>query len=355
MLRNMSHPGSPSRLLVFALAVGGLLWAVPSGAQVCQTSAEMDAPTHAALDSAAHRIFDLGSRGDTAALKQNAIPSLAADFSGIAAAVADNQAAFTGAQATSRSIFLLQAPNSGAATSGAPSAGAAGGSEFLCGVFGSLGQTSGSTVFVIPNLPAGKYGIVILDVKGPLGVYTLSLVLQQLDSQSNAWKLGGFYPKKAQVSGHDSQWFLDRAREYKTKSQNHNAWYYYLEARDLLAPLSFMSTLATDKLYDEAQAVRPADLPSSAAPMTLSAAAGKSYKITALFPLAVGSQFDLVVKYDAADVSNSAQTFAENSGVMKAVLAKYPEVRDAFDAIVARAVEPSGRDYGSMLQMKVIK
>jgi hypothetical protein len=40
---------------------------------------------------------------------------------------------------------------------------------------------------------------------------------------------------------------------------------------------------------------------------------------------------------------------------MKALLVKYPEFRDAFDGIVARAVEPSGRDYGSLLPMKDIK
>jgi hypothetical protein len=40
---------------------------------------------------------------------------------------------------------------------------------------------------------------------------------------------------------------------------------------------------------------------------------------------------------------------------MKALVAKYPEFRDAFAGIVARAVEPSGRDYGSMLAMKDIK
>ena len=34
---------------------------------------------------------------------------------------------------------------------------------------------------------------------------------------------------------------------------------------------------------------------------------------------------------------------------------KYPEFRDAFDGVVARAVEPSGRDYGSLLPMKDIK
>ena len=38
-----------------------------------------------------------------------------------------------------------------------------------------------------------------------------------------------------------------------------------------------------------------------------------------------------------------------------ALVAKYPEFRDAFAGIVVRAVEPSGRDYGSMLTMKDIK
>jgi len=40
---------------------------------------------------------------------------------------------------------------------------------------------------------------------------------------------------------------------------------------------------------------------------------------------------------------------------MKALVAKYPEVRDAFAAVVARAVDPAGRDYGTLLAMKDIK
>jgi hypothetical protein len=40
---------------------------------------------------------------------------------------------------------------------------------------------------------------------------------------------------------------------------------------------------------------------------------------------------------------------------MKALIAKYPEFRDAFDGVVARATETSGRDYGTMLPMKEIK
>ena len=41
--------------------------------------------------------------------------------------------------------------------------------------------------------------------------------------------------------------------------------------------------------------------------------------------------------------------------VIKALVTKYPELRDAFAAVVARAVEPSGKDYGSLLGMKDIK
>jgi len=41
--------------------------------------------------------------------------------------------------------------------------------------------------------------------------------------------------------------------------------------------------------------------------------------------------------------------------VMKALVTKFPELKDAFAGIVARAVDPSGRDYGTMLAMKDIK
>jgi hypothetical protein len=41
--------------------------------------------------------------------------------------------------------------------------------------------------------------------------------------------------------------------------------------------------------------------------------------------------------------------------LIKALVAKYPELRDAFAAVVARAVAPNGQDYGSMLAMKDVK
>jgi hypothetical protein len=40
---------------------------------------------------------------------------------------------------------------------------------------------------------------------------------------------------------------------------------------------------------------------------------------------------------------------------MKAMVAKYPELKDAFVAVVARAVDSTGHDYGTLLAMKDIK
>ncbi len=310
-------------------------------AQTCLTTSDMDEPARTALESTAKRYFDMASRGDAASLKQNAIASLAADFSGIETAVKDNQPDLTGAQATPRPPFLLQVEGSVALER----------AEFLCGVFGKNGQTASSAEFVIPNLSPGNYGVVTLNVTGPKGSRTVSFVLQQ---QGGDWKLGGFYVKDPQIAGHDASWFADRAREFKSKGENRDAWLYFLEARELAVPVPFMYTLLTDKLYDESQEVKPADLPADGGTVDLPAG-GKGFKLTAMFPVPVGQDLDLVAKYQSADVSDTAKTFRDNTAVMKALLVKYPEFRDAFDGVVVRAVESSGRDFGSMLPMKDIK
>jgi hypothetical protein len=334
--KDWPHPRLCFKLLMLGLSC---VWAASAYAQTCLTSSDMDDPTRSALVNTAKRYFEMAARGDSAALRQNSIAGVAADFSGIEAAVKDNQSSFSGAQANPRAPFLLKAEGK------VPLEHA----EFLCGVFGATGQTANSAEFLIPNLPPGDYGIATLDVSTTKGPYAVTFVLQQ---QGSDWKVGGFYVD-APVKGHDGQWFAEQARVFKAKGQSHDAWFYYLEARQLLVPVPFMDTQVTDKLDDEFQNAKPTDLP-GANTVDL-AAAGKTYKLTALFPLTVGQDFDLVVKYQSADVSNTAQTFQDNTAVMKALVGKYPEFRDAFDGIVARAVEPSGKDYGSLLPMKEIK
>jgi hypothetical protein len=281
------------------------------------------------------------AKGDTASLKQNAIPSLAGDFSGIESTIKENQAALAGSKATARPPFLLEADG----TATIPRA------EFFCGVFGRNGQTSDSAAFSLNNLAPGKYAVIILDVPSAKGPYMVSEILQLLGSD---WKLGGLYIKAGQFNGHDSNWFSTRAHEYQAKGQTHNAWLYYLVVRSLVSPLPFMSTATTDKLYDDSQKLQPTDFPADGKTTDLSAG-GTTYKLTGLYPQVVANDLDLIVTYSVPSVSNSNQVYQSNIAVMKALVTKYPELRDAFAGVNARAVDPAGHDYGTLLAMKDIK
>jgi hypothetical protein len=328
--------------VLFSCAILAVLaCSTASLAESCLTSSDMDTATRTALTSTGLRYFNFIAAGDSASLRQNAIPSLTADFSSIEATVKDHQLALAGSKAVARPPFLLEAEG----TATIPRA------EFFCGVFGRSGQTKDSAAFSLNGLAPGKYGVVILDASSPKGGYMVSLILQL---QGSDWKLGGLYIKASQLDGHESDWFIARAHEFQSKGQLHNAWLYYVVARTLVSPLPFMSTEATDKMYDDSQKLQPADFPAESKTTDISAGAA-TYKLTALFPEVVGNDLDLIVRYQVSDVSNTNQTYQSNVAVMKALVTKYPELRDAFAAVVARAVDPNGHDYGTMLAVKDIK
>jgi hypothetical protein len=307
----------------------------------CATSSDMDASTRTAMTNAALHYYDLIAKNDTAALRQNSIPALTADFSGIESNIRANQPALAGATATARPPFLLTAQGTATISH----------AEFFCGVFGRSGQTADSAAFYLNGLAPGIYGVVIVDAPSAKRTYTVSEILQQ---QASVWKLGGLYIKDTRFNGHDSNWFISQAESFQKKGEVHNAWLYYVVARNLISPLPFMSTAATDKLYDDSQKVQPSDFPEDGKTADLTAAT-KTYKLTALFPEVVGSDLDLIVKYEAPSIADTNQTYQSNVAVMKALVGKYPELRDAFASVVARAVDPSGHDYGTMLAMKDIK
>jgi len=315
-----------------------LLWTAAAWGQRCTEGKDLDANTRNAIESAATQFFNMAAKGDTNGLQQNAIPSVAQNFNGIAGAVRDNQASLQGAQPSVRNSYLLDASDAKANLEKA---------EFYCGVFGAYGHTNSSTAFIIPGLPPGKYAVAIVDAQGSKVPFSISFVLQQ---EGSAWKLAGYYAKSGHAAGHDGEWYIQQARDYKQKNQNRNAYFYYWQARDLLAPVPFMSTLKLDKLYDEMQQVAPSDLPVGQS-ATLSGN-GKTYQLMSMFPLAVGNDLDLVVKYQSNDISDTAKTWRENMDLINALLAKYPEFKDAFQGVVARAVAPSGQDYGTIAPTK---
>ncbi|MGI9103413.1 MAG: hypothetical protein ACR2IF_13325 [Terriglobales bacterium] len=305
----------------------------------CLSASDIDAGAKNYLDQTGQQYFRMSAAGDYAGLKASSIPSLASNFGGVETAVTDHKADFAGAQATEQSLYVLEAPGS------APVQRA----EFYCGIFNSADRV----LFVIPNLPAGRYAILTQGVTGGKQAVRLTTILFQ---QGNKWLLAGYTVKPERVAGHDVQWYLQQARQYKSRGQNFAAYLYYLEAWDLSQPVDIEYTSMQDKLGDEMERAKPPDWPSQQQPMNLMAG-GKTYRITQLFPAVVGSDLDLIIKYVATtDVSNTAVAFQDNMAVIKAAVTRYPELRELFGGVVARAVDPSsGRDYGTLLAMKDVK
>jgi len=323
------------RLVLLLSAVLATSHALPG--QICSSGSDLDATTKGAIDNAAKQYLDMSKNGDVAGIKTNSIPQITGDFGAIEQAVVTNKTYLAEGQATISGTYLLDASQAKAPLPRA---------EFYCGIYNSPDRLA----FFIPNLPPGRYAIVIQKVNGKDPI-TLTLVLENVGA---AWKLAGYYPRLDEIGGHDGQRYLTRAREYKAKGQSHNAWSYYLTAWDLTAPVEFMSTPQLDKIADEMQSARPSDLPSEASPLSLSAG-GKVYKVTELSAVPVDNNLDLRVRYENAQAANSEAAFQDNMAVIKAIVAKYPELRDGFNSVIARAVDSSGHEYGSVLPMKDVK
>ena len=306
-----------------------------AGSTSCSTSSELDPPMQQSIQRAAQQYAGYAAQADVFDLKQISIGSLASNFGGIEALISEYKASLAGATPKIRNAYLLEAKGTQALDT----------AEFFCGIMNSPDATG----FNISGLPPGEYAITIQDLVSP----KMSFLLTQVLKNEGGWKLAGFYLKPAQLAGHDAQWFLQKAREFKAKGETHDAWFYYLAAWDMTSPVDFMSTRPLDKLVDEMAQVRPNDLPFSG-PVDLPSP-GKTYKVTYVSMVPVNNDMYLLVKYQSPDVSNTQQAYADNMAVIKAVTTKYPEYRDAFSGVVARATEPSGRDYGSMLAMKDVK
>jgi len=339
--------------VVFGLALGLSQFALAQ--EACLTASDMGANAASTLQNTAKRYFQAAAGGDSASLRQNATPALAASFGGVEAAVNDHKQEFAGTQSTVRPPYVLEASGT------APVERA----EFFCGIYNSPDRVG----FSIPNLPPGTYAVVVQDVTtAKAAKYSVTMILQEQGSAgaSNAqsanpeaalasatWQLAGYYVRPETINGHDGQWFWDKAHQFKAQGQTLNAYYHLIEARQLLSPVDFMGTPQLDKIYDETQQLVPKDLPISG-PVD-NVMGGQTYKLVQVFPVPVGQDMDLVIRYQVPDISDSNKTFQQNMNIIKGFVAKYPEVRGAFDAVVARAVNPQGQDYGSLLPMKEIK
>jgi hypothetical protein len=312
-----------------------LAGAVCGWSQTCQTRDETPAEMKSAVDNAAKQVYDRAAAGDTSALQANSIPSLQSSFNGIAAAINDNKAAFAGARPQLRTSFFID--NTPAASSDG---------RFYCGVFGAGGLGANTAEFDIPGLPAGKYGLVIQDFVGNKGPYSMTTIFQDV----NGWKLAGFYVRPESAMGHDGIWYLQQARQYKAKGQNHNAWFYYVTSWDLLAPVTFMDSSVLSKITQESGGIQPKDVPTGN-PVNFSAN-GKTYSITEMSVFRTDTTFDLSIRYSAASTADFNGTQVEARTLASALVGQYPELKDAFNNVWVHAIGPNGSDVVGLINLK---
>jgi hypothetical protein len=302
-------------------------------AQTCQMAGDVDQASKTSLDNAAAQYLASLASGNTQALAAVATP----EFPNVTAVADEAKANLAGATGKVRWYFLLDNTQGKAGER----------AEFYCGVFNSQDRIS----FSFSQLPPARFGVVVQDTTGGKVPYMITWILQNSNAQ---WRIAGLIPKPATIAGKTGLEFWKEARAGKTAGKLHNAYFEYVMADYLLRPTNLMSTPNLDKLADELQQATPNDVPTNG-PITMQGANGKGYQVTQIFPTPVDDKLDLVVKYSVPDVSNTPQVFQDNTAVIKAVVTKWPEVRDLFNAIVARATPPSGQDYGTLLEMKDIK
>jgi hypothetical protein len=314
-----------------------------AAAQTCYTADDMEPAVRSTLQNTAQQYFNMVQTQNYAGLKSAAIPAVANSFDAINNAIGEHRQDLQG-QAQTTGMFILDASSASGTLQRA---------EFYCGIFNSPNRVG----FLIPNLPPGRYAFVSESLSGGRTPVNVNFVLQQ---NGNQWQLAGLTIDPQAVAGHDSNWYLTQARAFHQKGANLSAYLYYWMAWKLAAPSEIEYTAERDQIADEMAKSKPANWPTSNAPMTLSVT-GKTFNVTTLFPEAVpsgngGDDLDVIVKYRAiSNINDTAAAFADNMAIIKALLAQYPELRSAFTGVVARAVAPTGADYGTVLAMKDVK
>ena len=300
----------------------------------CTTQAEMTAQQRDALSSEARAVLGQMQTGDMLSLKANTLPSVAADFSGIASAIQGFSPLLHNATITVDDLYLLDNSTAPAGVSRV---------DFFCG--------SPVVTLNFSALPQGIYALAILHATGVPQPQQVSLILAQA---ANHWMFAGFYRKPMTEAGHSGLWYWVAARKYAQTKMDWDAWIYYKVAMNLLDPLDFLSSQNLGKLRHEADQAHPQAFP-GAQPMTLDAS-GTNFRLTAIGTSTEFGGLDLDVHYlpdatQAAQLQNAMAARQQVTDVMKALLQTHPELRSAFHGIWVHADEGSNTLFALELPM----
>jgi len=332
---------SPSRsYLAVLLVLAAVFASSPSARAVsCITGSQMTPAEREVLIQAARNLGTQIQGANINAVRQTTIAPVAAQFDPVAVSIQAVAPQIQGATLTVNAVYALKASDLKATQDE---------TQFFCSVPGSSLVIS----MTIPQLPPGDYALAILHATGVEHPQQLSLLLQNDPLGSAQWKLAGLFIRPLTAAGHDGVWYWNAARNYAQKKQDLNAYLYYQTAASLLNPVDFLSSPNLEKLQKEAQAVRPAELP-GAEPLVLKGG-GQSFNITSMRTDSFPGGLDLVINYQAKDVSDPVATHSQIVELMKALLAEHPELRQGFHGLWVYANADKQSPYAIELPMNKI-
>lgn len=310
-----------------------------AGAVTCTMQSQMTEAQRTVYMQAVQRLAAEIQSGNVAAVKANTIASVAAQFDSITGTIQSVSPTIQGATLTIQSIYSLRATDLKSPQD----------TQFFCSVPGSQLLVNVS----IPQLPPGDYAFGVVHATGVKQPQQIAMILENDPAGSAQWKLAGIFVRPLTAAGHDGVWYWTQARAYANKRQQWNAYFYYQTAAYLLNPVDFLSSPNLDKLQKEMSSVRPDDLPGTE-PLKVTAN-GQTFDITNLRTDGSLGGLDLVVNYKASDVSDPVATRSRNLEVMKALLSRHPELREAFHGLWVYANAENQRPFAIELPMSQIQ
>lgn len=306
----------------------------------CSTQSQLAEADRNALVDSAKSLAALVQASDIPSLKAKTLPSVAERFDPIAAAVESAAPLISRATITVDSLYLLDSTDLKSTVDE---------TQFFCG-----GANSHEVVLTIPNIPPGKYALVVLHATGVDSPQSVTFILSADNAAKGQWKLAGCFIHGLTTAGHDGVWYWTRAREFAAKKQKWNAYYYYQTGIFLLTPTYFFSSPNLDKLLKEQAAIAPDGLPNGNQSMMFSAD-GQNFEITDFHTDGSLGGLDLVIEYKAQDTSDPVAARTRNVQLMKAMLAQHPELREGFHGLWAFANTPNERPFANELPMAQIQ
>jgi len=306
----------------------------------CSTQSQLSETDRNALVDSSKSLAALVQASDIPGLKAKTIASVAERFDPIAAAVESAAPLISRATITVDSLYLLDSTDLKSTMEE---------TQFFCG-----GANSHEVVLTIPNIPPGKYALVVLHATGVESPQSVTLILSADPAAKAQWQLAGCFIHGLTTAGHDGVWYWGRAREFAAKKQKWNAYYYYQTAIFLLTPTYFFSSPNLDKLLKEQAANAPDGLPNGNQSMTVSAD-GQSFEITDIHTDGSLGGLDLVLQYKAQDTSDPVAARTRNVQLMKAMLAQHPELSEGFHGLWAFANAPNERPFANELPIAQLR